>query len=96
MRGATGYGKGQRPLPNRTDSYCKCSCSVVLAAFAGNGTVANVGAVEAAFPVDFCRQFVRLLLRGIDGPASGVFTVTPPLALLAALDQLLACQESAA
>ena len=39
---------------------------------------------------------VYLFLRGIDGPASGVFTVTPPLALLAALDQLLACQESAA
>jgi exodeoxyribonuclease V beta subunit len=37
-----------------------------------------------------------LFLRGIDGPASGVFTVAPPLQLLDALDQLLASEEYSA
>jgi exodeoxyribonuclease V beta subunit len=36
-----------------------------------------------------------LFLRGIDGPARGVLTLAPDLALLAALDQLLADEVSA-
>ena len=55
------YGKGQRPLPNRTDS----DDSVALATFTGNRAIADVRAVEAAFPVDLRGQLVRLLLRGV-------------------------------
>src|SRR5471032_3351496 len=47
------------------------SLFLCFATFAGNGAVANVFAIEAAFPIDLCRQFVSLLLGRVNAGTHG-------------------------